>query len=259
MTTQPTTTEGVVLSDPHEIDALPDRTVVIDRDGDVWQYRAGLWCSYETAAHGSEILAKKFGPVTVLTGLQEIRSLATSSAPDRYVLAQALHDGPNAQAQYRTARITPHSWEDCAYQAQYLADADAGIAAGFHRSEVPEPSDESVPCPECGKPRPFGLDFMCLDCNGVRYVSENDWYAHHGCGFEEEWKYQREAREAITEHVASCDWSEPQGEPSGAAIREAVLTGLAEASVFQTPFAFQTRELVVEQVTLALRAAGGVR
>lgn len=86
------------------------------------------------------------------------------------------------------------------------------------RSEVPEPSDESVPCHECGEPRPFGLDFMCLDCNGVRYVSENDWYAHHGCGFEEEWKYQWEAREAVDAHRASCDWrSEPQGEPSDSA------------------------------------------
>lgn len=111
---------------------------------------------------------------------------------------------------------------------EVLAEWLLPTVLGFRRSEVPEPSDESVPCPECGQPRPFGLDFMCLDCNGVRYVSENDWYAHHGCGFEEEWKYQREAREAIAEHLASCDWSEPQGKPSDA--QEAVRR-LKEAGV----------------------------
>lgn len=111
---------------------------------------------------------------------------------------------------------------------------DAVLAAGFRRSVSSESSDESVPCPECGEPRPFGLDFMCLDCNGVRYVSENDWYAHHGCGFEEEWKYQWEAREAIDKHRASCDWPEPQAEPSDAQV-EAALQALGHSRSGVTP------------------------
>ncbi len=80
-------------------------------------------------------------------------------------------------------------------------------------AEQGEPT-ESVPCPDCGKPRPFGLDFMCLDCNGVRYLRENDWHAHHGCGFQEEWKYQWEARDAVDRHLKTCEWSEPHGQPT---------------------------------------------
>lgn len=57
---------GVLLDDMHEIDALPNMSVLVDRDGDVWQYRGGLWCSYETARHGSEFIARKYGPVKVI-------------------------------------------------------------------------------------------------------------------------------------------------------------------------------------------------
>lgn len=57
---------GVLLDDMHEIDALPNLSVLVDRDGDVWQYRGGLWCSYETATIGSERLARKYGPVKVI-------------------------------------------------------------------------------------------------------------------------------------------------------------------------------------------------
>lgn len=46
-----------------------------------------------------------------------------------------------------------------------------------------------------------------------------------------------------------------QGEPSDARIRQAVFDGLAEASVLQSPFVPQLRELVVERIAAALRAA----
>lgn len=136
---------GVVLKDMHEIDNLPDLSVVLDRHGDAWQYRGGVWSSYETASISSEKLAKKFGPITLL---EEKAPTLTPNTPDRYALAEALHDGPNAQQQYRAAGIAPHAWEDCAYQEQYLADAGAGIAAGFHRSEVAEPTAEKIEWPD---------------------------------------------------------------------------------------------------------------
>lgn len=53
---------------------------------------------------------------------------------DREAAAKAIHDGPNAQAQYARAGIQAHSWESCPWRSQYLADADAVLAAGFTRS-----------------------------------------------------------------------------------------------------------------------------
>ena len=50
----------------YDLDELPDLTAVIDKFDDVWQYRGGLWCSYETAPHGSERLFNKFSPLRVL-------------------------------------------------------------------------------------------------------------------------------------------------------------------------------------------------
>ncbi|MDJ1370647.1 hypothetical protein [Gulosibacter molinativorax] len=46
----------------------------------------------------------------------------------RTAIARAIHDGPNAQAQYRAAGIEPHPFGECAYTDQYLADADAVLA-----------------------------------------------------------------------------------------------------------------------------------
>lgn len=80
------------LSDMHEIDALPDRSVVVDAEGDVWQYRRGLWCSYETSPIGSERLARKYGPVTVLSrgshGVTELDG-ATIPPPEGHMLVDA--------------------------------------------------------------------------------------------------------------------------------------------------------------------------
>lgn len=64
-------TKPVTVSDVHEIDALPNGTVVIDKFGDVLQYRGGLWCSYESASFGSEWVARKFAPLTVLHALRQ--------------------------------------------------------------------------------------------------------------------------------------------------------------------------------------------
>lgn len=54
------------LSDMHEIDALPNRSVVLDREGDAWQYIEGVWNGPGGMIAGSLRLARKFGPVTVL-------------------------------------------------------------------------------------------------------------------------------------------------------------------------------------------------
>ncbi|WNM65465.1 hypothetical protein SEA_PHONEGINGI_63 [Microbacterium phage Phonegingi] len=83
---------SAVLSDMHEIDALPDGSVVLDAQGDVWQYRGGLWCSYETASIGSERLARKYGPVTVLSrGESRVTDLdgATDLPPEFAIVADA--------------------------------------------------------------------------------------------------------------------------------------------------------------------------
>ena len=40
-------------------------------------------------------------------------------------IAQAIHDGPEAQRQYDKAGIAPHSWADCTVREQYLNDARA--------------------------------------------------------------------------------------------------------------------------------------
>ena len=54
-----------VITTAEELEALPERSVVLDRDGDAFQRRGGLWCSYETSRLGSRKLAK-FRPITVL-------------------------------------------------------------------------------------------------------------------------------------------------------------------------------------------------
>jgi hypothetical protein len=43
-------------------------------------------------------------------------------------VARAIHDGPNAQQQYANVGIGPHGWDECPYQDQYRADADAVLA-----------------------------------------------------------------------------------------------------------------------------------
>lgn len=49
------------------VEDLPVGSVVLDDAGDVWQRRyENCWCSYETAAFGSERLAHHFGPFRVL-------------------------------------------------------------------------------------------------------------------------------------------------------------------------------------------------
>ncbi|AWN03242.1 hypothetical protein PBI_APPA_61 [Microbacterium phage Appa] len=93
---------SAVLSDMHEIDVLPDRSVVLDRDGDVWQYRGGLWCSYETASIGSERLARKYGPITVLSrGESRVTELDGATEP------------PPEFAEYADAGQFAASWNAC--------------------------------------------------------------------------------------------------------------------------------------------------
>jgi len=61
--------EAVAAVEPEsaeQLDALPNKTVILDRFGDVLQYRDGLWCSYETKAFGSEWVWRKFAPLTVI-------------------------------------------------------------------------------------------------------------------------------------------------------------------------------------------------
>jgi hypothetical protein len=51
---------------PEEIEALPDRTVIRDKQGDVWERRGKLWCSYEMSPCDSVLVSRKWAPVTVL-------------------------------------------------------------------------------------------------------------------------------------------------------------------------------------------------
>lgn len=112
-------------------------------------------------------------------------------------------------------------------RSQYGPDCPpGGSRPGFRRSEVPEPS--------ASREKLIAL-----------LRSRFAW--HSGATFEQD----ADAILALLE-------PEPQGEPYDAVIRQAVLDGLDAASVLQSPFQPQTRELVVEQITLALRA-GGVR
>jgi len=41
-----------------ELEALPDESVILDRDGDVFQRRGGDWCSYETRPAVDQQVAK---------------------------------------------------------------------------------------------------------------------------------------------------------------------------------------------------------
>ncbi|WP_067573655.1 hypothetical protein [Nocardia acidivorans] len=56
-----------LIATPEDAAALPDRSIVVDRDGDVWQARGGVWCSYETSPCGSERLVNRFGPITLIS------------------------------------------------------------------------------------------------------------------------------------------------------------------------------------------------
>jgi hypothetical protein len=49
-----------------ELLALPEGSVVIDREGDVSQKRDSLWCGYEMAPISSQKLTKIAGPFTIL-------------------------------------------------------------------------------------------------------------------------------------------------------------------------------------------------
>lgn len=55
-----------VVESVEELDALPDMAVIIDRYGDVLQYRDGLWCGYESRPFGSEWVWRKFAPLTLI-------------------------------------------------------------------------------------------------------------------------------------------------------------------------------------------------
>lgn len=57
----------------------------------------------------------------------------------REIIAKAIHDGPEAVYQHWKDGIPFHEWEDCPYQRQYLADADAVLAAGAFTAHKPEP------------------------------------------------------------------------------------------------------------------------
>jgi sugar phosphate isomerase/epimerase len=53
------------ITTAEELDALPNYSVLLDGDSDVWQKRGEEWCSYETARSSSKRIAK-YGPMTVL-------------------------------------------------------------------------------------------------------------------------------------------------------------------------------------------------
>lgn len=56
----------------------------------------------------------------------------------RTAVARAIHDGPNAQDQYVKAGIFPHTFDDCSWREQYVADADAAldVLAGLVRDGI---------------------------------------------------------------------------------------------------------------------------
>lgn len=58
--------EPVTALYPEDIEALPDRTVIRDKQGDVWERRGKLWCSYEMSPCDSVLVSRKWAPVTVL-------------------------------------------------------------------------------------------------------------------------------------------------------------------------------------------------
>lgn len=49
-----------------EVNALPERTVIQDRYGDVLQLRGGVWCGYETAPLEPDWVYRKLQPITIL-------------------------------------------------------------------------------------------------------------------------------------------------------------------------------------------------
>ena len=54
-----------VLESAEEADALPDLSVVLDRQSNVWQYCGGEWHSFAVPSCGS-IWLMRYAPVTVL-------------------------------------------------------------------------------------------------------------------------------------------------------------------------------------------------
>jgi hypothetical protein len=59
-------TVPVVIESVEHLAALPEGSAILDRFGDVLQYRGGLWCSYESTPFGSSWVWKKFSPLTVI-------------------------------------------------------------------------------------------------------------------------------------------------------------------------------------------------
>ena len=58
--------EPRTITTADELDALPEGSAVLDKEGDVSQRRYGQWCGYEMAPISSSKLAKIAGPFTVL-------------------------------------------------------------------------------------------------------------------------------------------------------------------------------------------------
>ena len=104
-----------------------------------------------------------------------------STDDERIAVARAIHDGPSAVLELATMLIAPHGFDECAHKATYLADADAVLAAGFRRSEAPEPRGRKPICAVCGVP--FHLiqhDEGCLESQPQGELSSEklDWPDH---------------------------------------------------------------------------------
>lgn len=48
-----------------ELEALPNHSVIVDKDADIWQKRGDEWCSYETNPH-IDVRLLKYAPLTVI-------------------------------------------------------------------------------------------------------------------------------------------------------------------------------------------------
>lgn len=57
---------GDVITTVEELDALPERSVVLDRDGDAWQYSLRWQCTVGTARRRPGELVASYGPLIVL-------------------------------------------------------------------------------------------------------------------------------------------------------------------------------------------------
>lgn len=129
-----------------------------------------------------------------VSGLLEVVARVTDDGMAE-LIAQAIHDGPEAQKQYAAVGIAPHDWSSCRWQAQYRADAAHTLAllrGVVGPDEAGSAEDASRECGSCGdeaatlssRDRCDGCEALpeCVECREPVADGGPDELEHGMCG-----------------------------------------------------------------------------